>query len=64
MSAVSRQHTCAACGGPLTDDAEVEVLIDDTVRHVVVHPGHSITPVAPRRETSLEPARDDGDLAA
>lgn len=46
MSAASMQKTCAACGGPLSEDIlrgmKLETLIDDVVRYVAVHFGCSI----------------------
>lgn len=43
MSIASRQQTCAVCGAPFTpgERSEVELLLDDRMRYVAVHPGHS-----------------------
>lgn len=43
MSAASRQCTCALCGGELheNDLTDVEPLIDDQVRYIAIHRGHS-----------------------
>lgn len=67
MSAASRQTTCAACGGPLGPVSELEYLIDDTVRMVAVHPGHSTNPARargnPPERADRHPERDP-DLGA
>jgi hypothetical protein len=59
MSVASRQTTCAACGGPLGPVAELEFLIDDAVRMVAVHPGHSTNPQRTRQGRDVLP--DDPD---
>lgn len=43
MSAASRQRTCALCGGELheNDLTDVEPLIDDQIRYIAIHRGHS-----------------------
>lgn len=61
MGAASRQVTCAACGGNLSGEVELEVLIDDTVRHVAVHPGHSITTLTRRRRRDERPEQAEPD---
>ncbi|MEJ2885823.1 hypothetical protein [Actinomycetospora aeridis] len=70
MGVASRQGTCAACGGPLGRETDLEFLIDDTVRMVAVHPGHSTQPdraLRPGerdsyRDSDRDPDRDPDDL--
>jgi hypothetical protein len=49
MSAAKRQRTCAACGGEFArgERTDLEPLIDDSIRYLAVHAGHSTFP--PRR---------------
>jgi hypothetical protein len=46
MSAASRQRTCAACGGEFRvgERTDLEPLIDDSIRYLAVHAGHSTFP--------------------
>jgi hypothetical protein len=54
VSLASRQHTCAVCAAAFlpSDDVELEVLLDDRIRYVAVHPGHST--YAPMRGRVVE----------